>query len=130
MFILAAELKPFAAILALLTLYLSAQQPVLSARIPAPSEKECAADRECRISSPSCKKEKPAPAEKEEPGKCCELFFCNPFGACCTYLPAERELISAASFLLENQRLVPADENSLSSFSKEIWQPPEFASPL
>jgi hypothetical protein len=118
-------MKLIAAILAALVLFLSVQEPVLSAWIPAPQKKECSAQKSCRAGGMSCKKELPSVPGKEKPVSCCELLFCNPFGACCSYVPAERPVLSAGCFLLQTKIADPVNENFLASYIKEVWHPPE-----
>lgn len=119
-------MKIVAAILAALTLFMTAQQPVLDLGTPIAQNRS--EDELCITSQTQCGKDVPDTEVPCKQDPCCDYDLCNPFGACCSYTHADRSLLSVASFFLQRKIVNSADDNSLSSYIGDIWQPPETAS--
>jgi hypothetical protein len=116
-------MKIAAAILATLTIFMTAQGPMLSTEASV-SEENCPVESSCSVRKSTCTKEVPVP-ENENKSKCCDYNFCNPFGACCCYTSVERPLLSVTSFFIQTKIANPVNENTLSSYIQDVWHPPK-----
>jgi len=118
--------KVTAAILAILTLFMSVQKPVLSAEMDAPGKGACSSAPSCGKKKDSCKKKDNPVKDKKDHDNCCDLGICNPFGACCSYLLTDRYNLDFNYQLPAARKLQLTDENGLSFYIQEVWNPPKF----
>jgi hypothetical protein len=125
-------MKPVASILSLLMLFLMAQPMIMECQAMVkvePPATTCGAN--------SCHKAmaKKKAAEKSCSGKskeCDKTNACNPFASCsqCQYVAASRYLYAGDQTLADSKRSYPTNENSVTGFRNDCWQPPEFSSSL
>jgi hypothetical protein len=118
--------KLVAAILAILTLFMSVQKPVLSAKTDVPGKGACSSGPSCGKKNEPCKKKDDPVKNNNDHDKCCEMGICNPFGACCSYLLTDRYNLDLAGILPGSQKQKLTDENGLSFYVQEVWNPPKF----
>lgn len=114
-----------ATIFAFLVLFLSIQQPVLRSNIVADQEQEIPEDV-CPMVAASCESKKAECPEEDKADKCCQECVCNPFGSCCCYLPAEK-IVYTDYYRARNTKIAPVNEDFLSSYISDFWNPPESA---
>lgn len=119
-------MKITAAILAALMLFMTAQQPMLSAGVAVATKQVPPSTSSCSKNSMTCKK--PLIPEKDDTGNCCDPNFCNPFGGCCCYLHPERTMLTPACFLIRPKLGTPGNDKALSSYIHDIWHPPRIVS--
>ncbi|HEY6504368.1 MAG TPA: hypothetical protein VIZ28_10365 [Chitinophagaceae bacterium] len=117
-------MKTAVAILAFVLLYLSVQPPMFIASYAAEQSRNPVIEF-CPVSRESCATESSCPSEKENIPNPCNQCVCNPLAPCCYYLPTEKVLPYIASRWLQTRQPIPADENILSSYISEFWNPPE-----
>ncbi|MBL7738186.1 MAG: hypothetical protein JNK14_03145 [Chitinophagaceae bacterium] len=117
-------MKPAAAILAFILLYLSVQPPVFAVSNTAVQREETMIEF-CSISKKSCAPRSSCPAEKKDIPNPCNQCVCNPLAPCCYYLLSEKTLPQIAGNNRSSKQGIPADENILSSYISDFWNPPE-----
>jgi hypothetical protein len=125
-------MKPVASILSLLLLFLMAQPMIIECQAMIkvePPATVCGAN--------SCHKDmaKKKPAGKQCSSKskeCDKTTTCNPFASCsqCQYVAASRYLYAGDQALAVSKRSYPTNENSVTGFRNDCWQPPELNSSL
>ncbi|MBL7743516.1 MAG: hypothetical protein JNN00_08610 [Chitinophagaceae bacterium] len=119
-------MKCTAAILALLLLYLSVQPPMFAVGNNSGQEEQAMIEF-CPLSKKSCAPRSSCPSEKKDIPNPCNQCVCNPLAPCCYYLPSDKTWPAIASGHLLNKQGIPADENILSSYICDFWNPPELS---
>lgn len=125
-------MKPVASILSLLMLFLIAQPMIMECQAMVkvdPPATVCGGN--------SCPKAmaKKKLADKSCSGKskeCDRTTSCNPFASCsqCQYVAASRYMYAGDQTLANSKRSCYTNENIVTGFRNDCWQPPEFSSLL
>ena len=117
-------MKSTVAILAFTLLYLSVQSPMFESAISKEQTTESTNDA-CPLSKKSCSSQSSCPSEKKDIPNPCSQCVCNPLAPCCYYLPEEKNMLQINGYVLRKQYIIPFDENILSSYICDFWNPPE-----
>lgn len=104
---------------------MSVQKPVLTTGMEMPDKGACSSSPSCGKKNDSCKKRDNPAKDKTGHEKCCDLGICNPFGACCSYVLADKYNLQLTCTLPVCQKQKSANENGLSSCIREVWNPPK-----
>jgi hypothetical protein len=128
------RMKPVASILSLLMLFLMAQPMLMECQAMIKAEQEpvkamCGA-RSCHKTTETKKTAEKSCSSKSK--ECDKTNTCNPFASCsqCQYVAASRYLYAGDQTLAGSKRSYPTNENSVTGFRNDCWQPPELNSSL
>ncbi len=124
-------MKPVAYILSLLMLFLMAQPLLIECQAMVKVEPEPVKEGCC---AKTCQKTK-KPADKSCSSKskeCDRTNTCNPFASCSQsqYTVTSRYIYAGDQILAASKRSYPTNENIVSGFRNDCWQPPEPVSSL
>ena len=122
-------MKIVAAILAILTLFLTVQ-PVLTHQSYVAEKETCTAENCCSDEKDNCESQDNIQQQKDDPNKCCNNGHCNPFEACacCYCISTEQPVFSISNFLAVTKKVRVTNDKILSSYVQDFWHPPEFTS--
>ena len=90
-----------------------------------PGNEPCSSAPACGKKNDSCKKNDTPAKDAKDPNKCCDMGICNPFGACCSYLPTYKYTLDLTCIAPGLQKLKLTNENGLSFYIQEVWKPPK-----
>ncbi|MES2371705.1 MAG: hypothetical protein V4557_03935 [Bacteroidota bacterium] len=123
-------MKPVASILSLLMLFLMAQPMIMECQAMVkvePPATVCGANSCPKAMAKKKLADKSCSSKSKE---CDRTNTCNPFASCsqCQYVAASRYLYAGDQILAGSKRSYTANENIVTGFRNDCWQPPEFSS--
>ncbi len=126
------SMKPVASILSLLILFLMAQPMIMECQAMVkvePPATVCGANSCHKAMAKKKLADKSCSSKSKE---CDKTNSCNPFASCsqCQYIVVSRYMYAGDPTLVNHKRSYATNENIVTGFRNDCWQPPELNSSL